>query len=426
MKRRSQGRTSIAKETSPAPQASSPANSKRGPPGDGDQRDAGDNPAKRQKTDPVPSTSTGNGDPTLIQEEKADVDAALSPLTANDEPDSHTSPKSMRSPSPDEPAPARHERFWYDDGSVVLQIRRVLFRLHKSLLSVQSSSLRDLFADPYRPAEKYDAGSGVLLPLYVLSFEGLRTFDFEQLLEVLENPYTHTRNMESPPLDKLNAIARAAHVLRFENTHAWAKDELLEYWPSGLDEITSQATDYSYDAMTALQVSVDADVPGIRKGAFYELLRLANFGQRDEDVPLLCHNDYNILTRARQYCAQTWLDIILTVPRRVNSCAEEEKKTGDVVCAARNSNSRTAKWHATVVSEDLRKYLIDPVAGFRALQTIDLPMEEKSGFCFDCRQAWKKGWQLKMRQFWDGLDEVLGLVPEKEAEKADETVEVVG
>ena len=204
MKRRSQSRASVAKEPSPVPPVNSPTTSKRGRLEDGQQQDTTDAPSKRQRTGSQAPESTPEGDQTLVQDtEEGGADPATSPLTVQSDEEQETSAASQikHSASPEEPTPTRHEKFWYEDGSVVVQVEGVLFRLYKSLLSVQSSYFRDLFADQDAHPTKYDVGSGVFLPLYVLpddELEVMSIFDFERLLEVLENP--HHRCAHTSPL----------------------------------------------------------------------------------------------------------------------------------------------------------------------------------------------------------------------------------
>ena len=140
--------------------------------------------------------------------------------------------------------------------------------------------------------------------------------------------------------ETLYEIARAAYELSFDNTHEWAAQELMLYWPSELDKIPSKSPseDTPGHAMDALKVSTDADIPNIRKAAFYELLRLPDYGQGDQDASeTLRHADYNILTRARHHCAEVWMDVLLTPPRRSNKCAEQEKESGDARTKLRSS-----------------------------------------------------------------------------------------
>ncbi|KZV72674.1 hypothetical protein PENSPDRAFT_683577 [Peniophora sp. CONT] len=318
---------------------------------------------------------------------------------------------SSRTKLSDTRALERHSKFFYADGSVVLQVGRTLFRLHKTLLSVQSSFLRELFADVYRPAEEFEAASGVMLPLYVLSVEGLRVFDFERLLEVAEDPFPVFR-ADSHESDFLGAVARASHVLGFDNVHAWAADELHSIWPSDLDSISGERQGYTKDAAAALQIAKDANVPQIRKGALYELLRTENFGQDDEN-PMLPVATYNALTRARQLCATFWMDLLLKPPPRSKECQESERERpgGRSRCATRRTGCSYPMWFAIVEKEKLRDHWLDPVAGFDALEELEIPNENNNGICVACSASWKELWADKGSEFWDKLDEVLGTTP---------------
>ena len=70
----------------------------------------------------------------------------------------------------------------------MLQVGRVLFRLHKFILIVQSPFFRALFAHGFQPPKRYDTADGAVLPLYKLTIDGLHVNDLERLLEILENP----------------------------------------------------------------------------------------------------------------------------------------------------------------------------------------------------------------------------------------------
>ncbi|VDC03650.1 unnamed protein product [Peniophora sp. CBMAI 1063] len=402
------------------PPPDSPATYKRERSEDGEQDDTTDTFSKRQRVDSPQPDPTDNGDQMLDQNKATDVEATASPLTipSDEEQDAQVTTKSSRSSSPDESAPTPHERFWFDDGSVVVQVEDVLFRLHKSLLSAQSSYFRDLFAGQISQPTDYDAGSGDTLPLYVLPEGDLKitsVYDVEELLDVLTKPHTNARNHSSTTL---YAIARAAHELEFDDTHAWAAQELLDqYWSNDLNIIPSEPrSDGPHAALHVLQVATDAHIPLIRKAALYDVLRLPDFGQSTKTAARLRLADYEILTRARHHCAQVWMDVLTVPPWRSQQCADEERQSKDPICAARSSSQRKHRWNTLIHSQNLRKYWIDPVAGFRHLQGMSIPMDEKTGFCFDCRQAWRNSWKRRLNQLWDELDEVLGLVPKKEAE----------
>lgn len=42
----------------------------------------------------------------------------------------------------------QRSRFWFDDGNVILQAENTQFRVHRSLLSMQSSVFKDMFSMP--------------------------------------------------------------------------------------------------------------------------------------------------------------------------------------------------------------------------------------------------------------------------------------
>ncbi|KZV65392.1 hypothetical protein PENSPDRAFT_756508 [Peniophora sp. CONT] len=390
-------KTSDAQESSPS-RRKSPTVTKREHSED-EPNLAESRPPKRTRTNASADRAGEEGDVTLVEEDDARG--------------AHAGRTISRSVTPVEGGPKRSERFWYEDGSVVLQVGRTLFRLHKTLLSAQSSYFRDLFSDPYRPAEDYDAEAGATYPLYVLSVEGLRAFDVEQLLETMENPLTITRNKQQVTLNLLGAVARAAHILKFEGTHAWAAEELGNFWPTDLSRISPQAENCADDAIAALQLSTDSDIPGIRKSAFYELLRLPEFGQDEENVSPLRHADYKTLTHARQYCMTIWMQVMTQPPSRSGGCKKDDQGASGKksTCAARSRSLRYPKWFSIIEKEDLRKYWVDPIAGYDALLALDLPDEDKGGFCIDCTLYWEEKWDEKKEQFWTKLDEVLGLAP---------------
>ncbi len=68
---------------------------------------------------------------------RACVSHTLSAHNMND--DSEHDPETTTS------SPKRHDKIWFPDGNVVLQTDTHLFRVHKSVLSLQSSVFRGMF-----------------------------------------------------------------------------------------------------------------------------------------------------------------------------------------------------------------------------------------------------------------------------------------
>ena len=48
----------------------------------------------------------------------------------------------------------RSENFWFDDGTVVLQVEGTQFRVHRSILARYSPVFNDLFQDPQPERDK--------------------------------------------------------------------------------------------------------------------------------------------------------------------------------------------------------------------------------------------------------------------------------
>lgn len=54
-----------------------------------------------------------------------------------------------------------HPDFWFEDGSVILQVANTLFRVHRSLLSKHSEVFADLFSVPQPPEGQTDEIEGL-------------------------------------------------------------------------------------------------------------------------------------------------------------------------------------------------------------------------------------------------------------------------
>jgi hypothetical protein len=65
----------------------------------------------------------------------------------------------MQSPKPNS-AIARHEDFWFTDGSVVLLVENTAFRIHQSILSRHSDVFADMFTVPQPMHDETDQMDG--------------------------------------------------------------------------------------------------------------------------------------------------------------------------------------------------------------------------------------------------------------------------
>ncbi len=87
----------------------------------------------------------------------------------------------------------RHDTLWFSDGNMILATNTLLFRVHKGVLSFQSSVFRDMFALPTTEDPDNDANEVVGMapelydgfPLVTLPEEGE---DVEHLLKTIYDP----------------------------------------------------------------------------------------------------------------------------------------------------------------------------------------------------------------------------------------------
>lgn len=68
-------------------------------------------------------------------------------------------------------APIRHENLWFPGGDVVLKTNTHLFKVHKDVLSLQSSVFKDMFA--FECEQPFEDGAGMVHEM----FEGLPAVD---------------------------------------------------------------------------------------------------------------------------------------------------------------------------------------------------------------------------------------------------------
>lgn len=100
--------------------------------------------------------------------------------------------------SPDVPVDLikRSPRFWFDDGSVVLQAENTQFRVHQTLLSLHSEIMKSCFSCPQpQDAEGLEGCPVVRLPDSALDIDNLCALlygVYQYVLDILETfNFTH-------------------------------------------------------------------------------------------------------------------------------------------------------------------------------------------------------------------------------------------
>ena len=95
-----------------------------------------------------------------------------------------TPPAKRKREDPENEAATRSAKFWFDDGSVVLQVENTQFRVHRSILASHSTVFEDLFQVPQPESDKSDWVDGCP----IVSMSGDTTKDWEHILSFIYNP----------------------------------------------------------------------------------------------------------------------------------------------------------------------------------------------------------------------------------------------
>jgi hypothetical protein len=334
----------------------------------------------------------------------------------------------------------RSRQYWYEDGSVVIQIKQTLYKLYKGQLAQQSDYFRRLFEGSGENV------SGVMTrkrknvdvdEVYVVR-KNITPHDFEQLLEctdkglcVLEfnlDPscpaellLNHRLYAFSLP-SFLNTVSvlRAASALSFTIPTEFARRALAVMWSSDLDKVTDTPLEF---ASIAAQLAT-YNLPGIRKRALYELLRQEDFGQanlepeteeKDDSDPYhitsaLPRNDLLLLVLARQKVHQEWISTIQNPQHRKGDCVHS-------TCTSFKRAQVRQVWEKNVERSPLFKLgLLDPLLALRKIANLDW---KSFGYCSDCissLQTWCMDEQIR---YWKLLDNWFRLLHAEDHDSVD-------
>jgi hypothetical protein len=313
----------------------------------------------------------------------------------------------------------RHPMHWYTDGSIVIRLKDVLFRLHRSRLTAQSTVFAALFDAP--PDAELDVGEGETCNMYHI--EGVRPRDFETLLDVLDDPscvpppctlylrsadrlYNVRREYMRPdlPFKTLSSLLRVTHALSYTKLHRWAAAQLETAWPASLSAFNAAPLPR---ALAALALAQHCGVPDARKRAYYELLRTPCFGaDAEKKRESLDMDDYARLVRAREKCVEAWLG---RKRPDMDGCPYDNAE-----CLA-NEALAVRQMISSHDAECLGLFMYDPIAGLEYLckkdwvaWVADAAYDDRS-WCEGCVDEHREAWRKQRKQVWQGLDTWLEL-----------------
>ncbi|KAI0738006.1 hypothetical protein C8Q80DRAFT_1114211 [Daedaleopsis nitida] len=344
----------------------------------------------------------------------------------------------------------RSANFWHLDGSVVVQVRTTLFRLHRSRLAQQS----EYFGALFREDEKYVVCACVesanlsadekhvvdSCPVYVA--KGVSVLDFERLLAALDAGVAYA--IKPPPFPVLASLLRAAHALQFDNIFYFATHLLREMWPQDIARVPDEPRPY---ALETILVAQQCDVPEVLKSAYYDLLRKPTFGQdlavyvhaessktlsaldiatdEDEDnAPraLLAASDMVRLLSAKEALAKEWFALMCAAPlpstfpcpnaahANDNSVRIDRQKEAQDCAKARKADG--TQWTARLMQNGVFELgMRDVLLGLERLTEVDW---QGVGYCVGCVGERRLAWGDMRERLWKKLDVLLGLKGEDE------------
>lgn len=223
----------------------------------------------------------------------------------------------------------------------------------------------------------------------------------------------------------------AARTLRFSQIDALATHKLTSMWSSDIHKLSIVSLPYAAETVVLARMY---NVPCLLKRAFYELLRLDSFTQKNIEAVAnehegelidgsrligrakLSHADLLRLTNAREKIQLAWAIIAGAGPashhypcplqKTVATDTTPETQALRVRCAEAHRNS-AAIWAYEVLDSSLFEiWMQDPICGLERLIVLNW---EKAGYCPQCALKRKQLWTSYREELWSKLDSWLDL-----------------
>ncbi|KAF8067815.1 hypothetical protein FPV67DRAFT_1493711 [Lyophyllum atratum] len=330
----------------------------------------------------------------------------------------------------------KHPVHWHLDGSVLIQIGSMRFKLHRSVLVRHSEWFQHTFERgedaPERASELVDN-----LPLYYLDGLGVDPHNFSVLLHALDDAITYVET--EPPFATIASILLASSALTFTKFEAYAIRYLETMWSPDLADLTKTAIPYAFESMILAR---ECALFSVLKRVMYELVRMQGFGQPaptpDNRAPAVTLNaqDLNTLLHAREKLMTVWT--AAADPDEFPPCAAEPEPlpqagvpppgaathdarqilASDAPAAANSPalprpctatsrvDSKLAHDNLIKTTGILKAFRWDPLCGLQAM--IEAPWDTE-GFCEACVENRREVWEGERERVWEELDEWFGL-----------------
>ncbi|KAJ7070058.1 hypothetical protein C8F01DRAFT_542043 [Mycena amicta] len=301
---------------------------------------------------------------------------------------------------------ARSPHYWFDEGSVILQVESTQFRVAKSILAMHSTVLRDMFTLPL-PADEplVENCPVVILP-------GDTAEDWARLLSAMY-PKSFLRPEKSlfPLLAAVLRLGKKYDMPRFRQE---ALSQLKREFPATLDELDQIASNgywqYIYHGKSAKRTLAGV-ISLARETGIYSVLPVAFYHLKpsEDTKDLLSLSDRVVqlegrlaLLRLQEETTMKWL----------RPCEESEdgRKIPCDECA-----------QSTVCQSALKETAFTTLRSIAGKEHVLDEWDEdwEQGLCRFCTEAAKAIHEEGRRECWRRLPSVFGLPDWEELEKLD-------
>ncbi|CAL1694594.1 unnamed protein product [Somion occarium] len=305
---------------------------------------------------------------------------------------------------PSQNSPAKSQKYWLNDGTLIVQVDENAYKVHGGLLD----RLSPRFSALSRTHKNNHETPYVVIPNDV----GVTGNDFEALLEHL---YHDIPLASDPSFTRVASVLRASSELDFSSISALARRKLLDIFPKRLEDLV-QYPDAPDDA---LSLAVQYDVFPIQKALYY---RVATHLHLDDDDP----DSNQTATSANDASTVSTTPPSDTIARLSPELIRKSKNLLDdllahftpvlfTVATAHHmacTDVFAETWMPLVIQPALENNgLCKPI---ETLQTI-IDLDWKAhGLCEDCVRDKREEWRGEQEDIWKKMNTWLGLQNEAE------------
>ncbi|TDL22613.1 hypothetical protein BD410DRAFT_770177 [Rickenella mellea] len=231
---------------------------------------------------------------------------------------------------------------WFDDGNIVLAAETTLFRVHRSVLAMNSPVFRDMFSLP-QPEGDTESIKGVPDVVPVVHMHD-KAVDLSHLLHTIYDRHYYRLNIATT-FEKISALLRLSTKYQMVKLRAEVKDHLALCYPTEFDDLLKHyGDDYGESHMEDVLCEFDAlqvfaVVRLARETGAAELLPAALYEAAHQDLDdilrgidqtndaLLLPDDIRACMHGREFLVSTCRGILQEVMKMIASSEMVDKCT---------------------------------------------------------------------------------------------------